>query len=207
MLLLVLALLAPVPSAASGLSAADSADHAFSTFTAGARQPGARVIGFDPAHTAFGFELRTRWGQRVQGQFPVYEGAVLVLPGGRRQVRIRLDSGAMAVAGSARYTAMARGEAFFDAQRYPDIEFVSDPHDDVLAREGGQLHGHLRMHGVTRPETFMVAPASCTRAGEDCDAVASGSVTRSDYGIDGMRLVLGDRVRFTLHVRLLERVP
>ena len=28
---------------------------------------------FDPHHTRFGFELRTRWGQRVSGQFPQYD--------------------------------------------------------------------------------------------------------------------------------------
>lgn len=192
---------------ATGMDAAESADKAFSALTARAAQPGVRIVGFDPAYTEFGFELRTRWGQRVQGQFPVYEGTVLVLPDGRRQVRIRLSSGAMDVAGSERYTAVARGEAFFDAERYPDIEFVSDLHDDVLAREGGLLQGHLRMHGVTRPETFVVEPASCIRAGEDCEAVASGTVTRSDYAIGGMRMVLSDRVRFTMRVRLLERVP
>lgn len=164
-------------------------------------------MGLDSAHTAFGFELRTRWGQLVQGRFPVYEGVVLALPDGRRQVRIRLAADAVDVAGSERYTAMARGEAFFDAEHHPDIEFVSDPHDDVLTRKGGPLRGHLRMHGVTRPETFVVAPAACAAAGEDCDAHASGSVDRSDYGIGGMRVVLADRVRFTMQVRLLDKAP
>ncbi len=206
-LLLALPLVSAPEPASAGVSAVDPASKAFSAFAARAQQPGVRIMRLDPAHTAFGFELRTRWGQLVQGQFPVYEGVVLALPDGRRQVRIRLAADEVDVAGSERYTVMARGEGFFDAARHPDIEFVSDPHDDALARNGGPLRGHLRMHGVTRPETFAVAPAACTAAGQDCDAHASGSVTRSDYGIGGLRLMLSDRVRFTMQVRLLDRAP
>lgn len=207
LLLLVLPMGAPAQPVASAASAAESGDRAFSEFAARARQAGVRAQAFDPAHTAFGFELRTRWGQRVHGQFPVYDGLALILPDGRRQVRIRLAAGAVDVAGSERYTELARSDAFFDAARYPDIEFVSEPHDEVMSREGGLLQGELRLHGVTRSETFVVARASCERVGEDCDAVAAGSVARSDYDIAGMRLVLSDRVRFTMRVRLLESLP
>lgn len=204
LLLLTLPVAAPAQTAGSMVPAPAAADQAFRAFATRSRQPGVRAYAFDPAHTGFGFELRTRWGQRVHGQFPVYDGVVLFLPDGRRQVRIRLATGAIDVAGSERYAAIARSDAFFDADRYPDIEFVSDPHDDVLTRQGGLLQGYLRMHGVGRPETFVVAPALCDRAGQDCDAFASGSVARSDYGIAGMRLVLSDRVRFTMKVRLLD---
>lgn len=207
LLLLMLPLGASAQVTAPWTSVPDVADRAFSAFASRAGEAGVQVLAFDPVHTAFGFEVRTRWGQRVEGHFPVYDGAVLVLPDGRRQVRIRLAAGAMEVGSSERYTAMARGEAFFDAERYPDIEFVSFPHDDGLAREGGPLHGHLRMHGVSRPQTFVVAPAACVRATRDCDAIATGSVARSEYDVAGMRLVLSDRVRFSMQIRLLEPEP
>ena len=207
LLLLVLPMGAPAQAVVSPATLPDSTGRAFSDFAARAAQPGVRVLAFDPAYTAFGFELRTRWGQRVQGQFPVYDGRVLILPDGRRQVRIRLAAGAVVVGGSERYTELARSDAFFDAARYPHIEFVSRLHDEALSHEGGLLDGELHLHGVTREEAFVVAPASCERVGEDCDAVAAGSVARSDYDIAGMRLVLGDRVRFTMRVRLLEPAP
>lgn len=206
-LLLLLTLSMAAPAQQPAPAAPVAADQAFRAFAARSAQPGVRTHAFDPAHTRFGFELRTRWGQRVQGRFPVYDGTVLFLPDGRRQVRIRLAAGSIDVAGSERYAAIARSDAFFGAEHHPDIEFVSDPHDDMLTRRGGLLQGVLRMHGVSRPETFMVAPAMCERAGQDCDAFASGSVDRSDYGIAGMRLVLSDRVRFTMQVRLLDPAP
>ncbi len=160
------------------------------------------AIGFDAIHTRFGFELQTRWGQRVHGRFPDHDGALLKLPDGRNQVHIRLQTGSVEVEGSERYAQIARGERFFDAAQYPLIEFVSEPHLPALAHDGGRLRGKLTMHGVSRMETFIVDPAVCARPGVDCDVVASGSVDRSDYGLDGWRLVLTDTVRFNMRVRL-----
>lgn len=162
------------------------------------------ALGFDPVHTRFGFELRTRWGQRVSGTFPRHDGELVVLPDGRHQVRIRLATEAVEVAGSPRYTALARGPRFFDAPHHPLVEFVSDPHPASLARTGGPLRGRLSMRGVSRIETFTLAPSSCARPGRDCDAVAHGSVARGDYGLDDWRFMLGDTVRFELRLRLQE---
>ncbi|WP_343225741.1 YceI family protein [Lysobacter sp. BMK333-48F3] len=171
---------------------------------AGLAQPSAvaHSQGFDPLHTRFGFELRTRWGQKVNGEFPRYEGEVATLADGRHQVRIRLATTAVVVGESERYTRLARGERFFDAARYPTIEFVSEPHAADLVRTGGPLRGRLTLHGVSRWETFVLPPGACARPGEDCDAYAYGSVSRYDYRLDGWQLALGDRVRFTMQVRL-----
>ncbi|MDR0184840.1 YceI family protein [Lysobacter arvi] len=169
--------------------------------------PTAPARAFDPQHTRFGFELRTRWGQRVTGQFPRYEGEVSTLADGRRRVRIVLRTDAVVVTGSDRYTALARGPSFFDAQRFPTIEFVSEPHADTLVRTGGRMRGRLSMHGVTRMETFTLSHADCEHPGRDCDVVATGSISRDDYGLDGWQFALADRVRFMLRVRLVESAP
>jgi polyisoprenoid-binding protein YceI len=162
---------------------------------------------FDPAHTGFGFELRTRWGQRVVGTFPRYQGEVSDLPDGKHQVRIRLSTAAVEVAGSERYAALARGEGFFDAQRFPYIEFVSEPLSDALLHAGGRLRGRLTMHGISRNETFALRASACERPGLDCDVVAKGSVRRDDYGLDGWQLALRNQVRFDLRVRLVDGQP
>lgn len=162
------------------------------------------TVGFDREFTRFGFQLRTIWGQRVTGTFPEYDGELVLLADGRHQVRIRLFTGAVQVDGSERYTAIARGESFFDAKQYPLIEFVSEPHRAELAHDGGRLRGRLSMHGVSRMESFVLLPTTCSRPGVDCDVVARGSVDRNDYGLDGWQLLLRDRVRFTMRVRLAE---
>ena len=170
-----------------------------------AQQPA--PVGFDPLHTRFGFELRTRWGQRVRGHFPRHDGALHTLPDGRLQVRILLPTAAVEVEDSERYAELARGERFFDAARHPLIEFVSEPHTAELAHDGGRLRGRLSMHGTSRMETFTVLPATCARPGIDCDVVVHGEVSRGDYGLDGWRLALTDTVRFDMRVRLRDDAP
>lgn len=148
--------------------------------------------------------MRTRWGQRIRGTFPEFEGEVIALPDGTQQVRIRLETAAVEVAGSDRYTALARGPRFFDAERHPVVEFVSDPHPPSLVQTGGPLSGRLSMCGVSRIETFKLAPPQCARPGRDCNAVAAGKVDRSDYALSDWRLILDDTVRFKLQLRLQE---
>lgn len=162
------------------------------------------VDSFDQEHTRFGFEMRTRWGQRIRGTFPEFEGELVELADGSQQVRIRLQTGAVEVAGSKRYTALARGPRFFDAERHPVVEFVSDPYPASLVQTGGTLRGRLSMSGVSRIETFELAPPQCPRPGRDCNAEARGSVDRGDYALSDWRLILDDTVRFELQLRLQE---
>ena len=49
--------------------AAIGACFAFAALAAGAQ-------GFDRSDSRIGFELQTRWGQRLQGVFPDYDGEV-----------------------------------------------------------------------------------------------------------------------------------
>ena len=159
---------------------------------------------FDPAGTAFGFHLRTRWGQRIDGTFPQYSGEVRRLAEDQRQVHLMLDADAVQLAGSDRYTRMARGPTFFDAARHPQITFVSEPFPVALLARGGALRGTLTLRGVSRAEAFEVLPAPCARPGHDCDVIAHGSVRRDHYGLDGLQSLLGNRVHFSLRVRLAD---
>ncbi|MBB1062034.1 YceI family protein [Marilutibacter spongiae] len=157
---------------------------------------------FDEAHTRFGVELLTRWGQRVKGDFPRYDGRIVALDDTRRQVRVRLLASAVRIGDSDRYTQMARGESFFDAAHFPYVEFVSDPIDIRMVETGGPLRGRLTIRDVTRIETFHLLPATCTRPARACDVVAHGQVDRYAYGLDAWRLALDKDVRFTMRVRL-----
>ena len=162
---------------------------------------------FDPEHTRFDFEVRTRWNQRVPGAFPRYQGAVTRLSDGRSQVSIGLATAAVEVADSPRYTAMARGEGFFNAARHPLIQFVSEPISDAVLHDGGPLRGRLSINGVTRIETFTLRPSACPRPGRDCDVVAQGTIGRDNYGLEGWQFALRNKVQFNLRVRLRDGQP
>jgi polyisoprenoid-binding protein YceI len=148
------------------------------------------------------FSMRTRWGQTLHGRFPDATGDVTEVADGRRQVRIVLETASVEILDHPRYTRFARGPRFFDAARFPDVRFLSDPYSLDLLRRGGEMHGRLRMHGIERRETFILAPAQCTRPGRDCPIVVQGTVSRGDYELDGWRMAMRDEVRFSLLVRL-----
>jgi polyisoprenoid-binding protein YceI len=157
---------------------------------------------FDPANTRLGFELRTRWGQVLDGVFRQYEGSVEHLPDGRQQVRLRMYTRDVEITDHPRYSDWARSEKFFDADRYPVVTFTSKPYDPMLLYDGGKLEGELSIKGISRPRSLDVAPATCQRPAVGCDVVATGAVRRSDYDMDDWMLAVSDRVVFVLRARI-----
>lgn len=162
----------------------------------------ARAAQIDTVHSRLGFSLQTRWGQRLEGRFPQYEGEIVELGDGRHRVQLRLAAGAVEIEDSERYSRFARGPRFFDAEQFPTIEFISEPYEPSLLQEGGTLGGRLTIRGVTRREVFTIAPTDCARPARDCDVVALGSVRRENYGITGFGLAIHNRVHFYLNVRV-----
>ncbi len=157
---------------------------------------------FDPVNSRFGFELRTRWGTKLEGVFPRYEGEVKRLPDGLHQVRLRMLTQYVEIEGHPRYTEWTRSSKFFEAERYPVVTFVSKPYPEALLKTGGPLAGDLSIRGITRPKTLSVAPSTCGRPAYDCDLLATGAVRRSDYDMDDWMMAVSDRVVFVLRARL-----
>lgn len=166
----------------------------------------ASAADIDTQYTRIGFTLKTRWGQVLRGRFPRHEGRIEVLEDGRKRVSLRMATGDIEIVGHPSYTAITRGDGFFEADRFPEIEFVSEPYVRQLVIDGGKLGGELRIRDVTRRETFVIEPAGCARPGLDCDVVATGTVRRRDYGVDRWMFAVSDVVRFQLRLRLREAV-
>ena len=159
---------------------------------------------FDPERSNFGFQLSTRWGQKLVGRFPRFDGRVLTLADGRHQVELRMYTRDVEILDHPRYSRWARGDNFFGAEAWPAVVFVSRPYDPAILRNGGPLAGELNIRGIARAETLEVQPAACARAGLDCDIVATGAVLRSDYDMGAFGLAINDRVVFVLRSRLRE---
>nr|WP_257644116.1 YceI family protein [Luteimonas salinisoli] len=162
---------------------------------------GAGDIVVDAEASVAGFSLRTRWGAALEGRFPELSGEVRLLADGRRQVHLRLSARSVEIVGHPRYSRLTRGEGFFDAERHPEVVFVSEAFAPDLVREGGALAGVLDIRGVQRRELFEIAPAACARPMVDCPVLVTGSVRRADYAMDRWAFALSERVQFDLSLR------
>ena len=134
--------------------------------------------------------MHTRWGQELVGRFHDTAGEVVALADGKRQVVLSLATSTVEIVDHSRYTRFARGPRFFDAERFPQVVFVSEPYSAELLTTGGEMYGKLRMHGIERRERFVVAPAQCPRPGRDCPIFAKGVVMRANYDLDTWRMQL-----------------
>lgn len=159
------------------------------------------ALEIDAAASEAGFLLRTRWGQQLEGRFPVLEGTVRAVGDGRRQVHLSLSARDVEIVGHPRYSRLTRDEAFFDARRHPYVTFVSETFDERLVREGGELVGVLDIRGVQRREVFRIEPAACARPMIECPVVAAGTIDRGDYAMDRWGFALRDQVEFRLALR------
>lgn len=162
----------------------------------------ALAVEIDAVASHIGFSMTTRWGQQLDGNFPHYRGQVIKHPDGRHQVRLQFDTGTVEIADHPGYTRFARGGGFFDAQDWPHVDFLSDVYRPALLRDGGKLGGELSIRGMRQRETFLIQPATCARPGIDCDAVATGTIERSDYGMRRWGFALSSEVVFKLRIRL-----
>lgn len=167
----------------------------------------ASAIDIDNTRSQVGFSLKTRWGQTLYGRFPRYTGTVELLPDGRRRTRLTLSARDIEIVGHPTYTGMTRGEGFFEAERFPEVTFVSDPYTIELVHNGGKLGGVLTIRGRPRHKVFTIEPAACDAPGHDCDVVAAGIVRRTDYGVDRWIFAVSDHVRFQLRMRFREEAP
>ena len=164
-------------------------------------------VPLDPVHSRIGFEIRTRYGQRLEGHFPRFEGRRETLADGRQRVVVQLDASHVEIPGHPRYTRLVRAAEFFDVATHPRIDFQSLPHSPDTARTGATVDGWLTLRGIRGPVRMQVAAAGCPRPGYDCAVTGKGEISRSAHGMDRWQLAVGDRVTFVLQVRLAGADP
>ena len=92
---------------------------------------------------------------------------------------------------------------FFDAPRFPTMDFVSTK-VSWNPRGEGKLSGKLSIHGVTRPVDFALKVTGAgvgTRGEPRAGFEATTTIKRSDYGMNyGLPSVVGDLVEIALSV-------
>ncbi|GAA4483622.1 YceI family protein [Microbacterium panaciterrae] len=138
----------------------------------------------DPAHSEVTFSVRHMMISKVRGTFGV-KSATLVAPENPLEARVEAQVDVTSLdTGDAGRNGHLMSADFFDAEKYPTIDFVSTG----ARAEGGDLFvdGDLTLHGVTKPVTFELDfggfgsdPYGNYKAGASAKAV----INREDFGL------------------------
>ena len=165
----------------------------------------------DPSHSSVEFTVRHLMVSKVKGRFTGFSGTVTV-PENPLESVVRASVDVTSVhTGDPQRDAHLRTADFFEAEKYPTMDFVS-----TAIRPSGDGHvlvGRLSLHGITRDveldlEVNGWGPGmdGALRAG----FTATGEINRRDYGITiDMPLanggaVVGDKVKVTLEIELAQ---
>jgi polyisoprenoid-binding protein YceI len=168
----------------------------------------------DASHSSVGFKIKHLAISNVNGTFSDFTGSFDFVPGKPEawtaEATIQLNS---VNTGDKKRDAHLLNEDFFDAEKYPtmDFKFVSvEMKDD----EEGILNGTLTMHGVTNPVSLeleingtVTDPWGSERAGFS----AEGKINRKDWGLtygkvlEGGGLMIGNDVKIYLEVEGVKR--
>jgi polyisoprenoid-binding protein YceI len=167
----------------------------------------------DPSHTEVGFAVRHLMISTVRGRFNDVKGTVSVEGEDFHTAQVTVSIGAASVdTREPRRDAHLRSADFFDAERFPEMTFVSRRVEKTS--RGYALVGDLTIRGVTRELTLAVAdegrvrdPWGGVRAGFSATAV----VTREDFGLtwnaalETGGVLVGSDVKIVIDVELVEQ--
>jgi polyisoprenoid-binding protein YceI len=155
----------------------------------------------DPAHTYPSFEADHFNGMSIwRGKMTKTSGTIVLDRQAKSgTVDITVDASSIDF-GHAKLNEHVKSPEMFDVAKYPTITYQGK----IVKFNGdapAEVSGQLTLHGVTKPLTLTLNQFKCMQnpqiKKEVCGADASGSIDRSDFGID-----FGTKYGFKMAVKL-----
>ena len=141
----------------------------------------------DPAHSQATFSVRHMMIATVKGQFKVISGTLHIDEQNPQNSAVDAQADAASIdTRDANRDAHLRSADFFDAEKYPTINFKSTKVEHVSGDEY-KVTGDLTMHGITKPVVF---DAEYQGKGKDpwgnerAALAAKSKINRKDWGLN-----------------------
>jgi polyisoprenoid-binding protein YceI len=157
----------------------------------------------DPRHTFPSFEINHLGFSIQRGRFNQTSGKVLLDPeSATGYILISIETASIST-GLAELEKHLRGKEFLDAERYPQIKFISDKlrfnKEQLVAADG-----ILTLHGISKPVHLSVDHFYCgmnmIAMKNTCGANATTTIKRSDFGVDKYAPKLADEVHIAIQI-------
>ena len=159
---------------------------------------------FDPAYTTVEFVVRNLW-YNVKGRFNVLEGVIALDEDDVRRSTVTATIKAGSIdTGNSRRDAHLRAADFFDAEKFPDIEFKSTRVERGQDRDSLELDGTLIVNDKPVPVTLAVNEMDRSRSPKGEEFIYYSATTELDrfaFGINHWRGLIGRRVKVTINVQ------
>jgi polyisoprenoid-binding protein YceI len=141
----------------------------------------------DPNHTTIAFSIRHMMVSNVHGHFGSFSGNVVYdeKDMGKWSAQATIDTASIDT-GIAKRDAHLRTPDYFDAVKFPKIEFKSTGVEK--GKDGAlKLKGDLTLHGVTKPVVLDLEVNGISdepKMGKRAGFTAHGKIDRRDFGIN-----------------------
>lgn len=170
-----------------------------------------KTYAVDKTHSDVSFQVR-HLVTKVRGRFADFDAEIRVVPANPQDSSVRFTIRAASIdTDLPDRDQHLRSADFFDAEKYPEITFVSSRIQPIGEDRYG-VTGLLTLHGVTReltlPVTFLgfaVDPWGNDKAGFETEVV----LNRKDFGmiwnaaLDNGGVVLGDKVTVSIALEVV----
>jgi polyisoprenoid-binding protein YceI len=148
------------------------------------------------------FRVRLFGVAHVEGRFERISARLVGEEDGRDRIDAVIDLSSLHM-DSPRQLAWARSDEFFDAARYPEIRFESEPLRLSELAVGDHIDGQLDLRGERHPVALWISSIDCAEpTPAPCSASAHTAVSRARFGMTSQRAFLSDRVDLAFELRI-----
>jgi len=158
----------------------------------------------DETHTSIGFKIDAVGFPTTRGYFTRYSGRILIdfAHPAKSFTSFIIESSSVET-GSKNFDDFVKGAALLDVAKFPTLSFNSTQVEKLNARTA-RVTGNLTMLGVTKAITLTVNVDSDSSAKESAVAfVATGTITRSEFGMAFGVPLIDDALEITVKTRAL----
>lgn len=167
----------------------------------------------DTSHSSISFSVRHMVFAKVRGRFGAFRGAVELDQSdlSRSSVSVEIDATSIDT-GVADRDNHLRSADFFDAQKFPNLRFVSTKLEKASG-ENYKVHGKLTIRDVTRDVVLDVeynGQAQDPWGNQRTAFAGKTSVERSDYGLkwnqalEAGGVLVGERIDIELEIQAVQ---
>lgn len=142
-------------------------------------------------------------------RFPDMHGTLSLDIDDYEQVSMTVDVDARTLTTGDSETKRLRGKQFFDVEHFPTVRFVAQKME-LTGDRGGVVTGLMTAKGITRPVQLVIGFSKVpweAAPNEPLSVVGTTTIDRRQFGMGAFPILIGNKVKITIHARMVPAAP